>query len=179
MDRDSALEKLRRVVAAVDRGEAPYVVLEIAVYGSVARGEEKVNDLDLYLELERKSVPVEHILGDAKPSWGPGALKRLRKVLKKSPQERIDITYGFNPWETHRREAFAKPEDIDRRTDEELARFSPPDGELPKRWKDHMARLERQREKVKAKGYEWPVPGIIVYRARGAPDASVGELLNR
>ncbi len=179
MDRKSALEKLRRVVEVVERGELPYVVLEIAVYGSVARGEEKVNDLDLYLQLERESVPVEDILGDAKPSWGPGALKRLRKALKKYPQERIEITWRFDPWETHRREGFARLEDIDRRTDEELARFSPPDGELPQRWKDHMARLGRQREKVKAKGYEWPVPGIVVYRATGAPDASVDELLNR
>ncbi len=41
MNLESALKKLKRIVTAVEDGETPYGVLEIAVYGSVARGEER------------------------------------------------------------------------------------------------------------------------------------------
>ncbi len=176
MDLEPALKKLGRVVAAVERGEAPYSVLEIAVYGSVARGEEKVADLDLYFQLDRESVPGEDLLRETLPSSGPGVLKRLRKALKKYPQERVEITWGFDPWE-RQREDFARPEDIDHRVDEELARLDRQDGELPKSWKEARARLERRRQKVKAKEYEWPAPGIVVYRKAGGPDSSVEEII--
>lgn len=166
MDRKSALEKLRRIVAAVKDGKAPYRVLEIAVYGSVAQGEEKVRDLDLYFQLDRDSVPGPDLY-DELVGLGTGVESRLRRALKKYPQERVDITWGWPPWEK-RREDFAGPEDIDRLTDELLVRSTQPKA---------RARLERQREKVKAKGYERPVPGIVVYRSEGAPDPSAKGLL--
>ncbi len=107
---------------------------------------------------------------------GPGVQKKLRNALKEYPQERIEITWGFDPWEKQR-EHFARPEDIDRRVDEELARLDRQDGELPKSWEEARARLERRRKKVKARGYEWPVPGIVVYREAGGPNRSVDELI--
>ncbi len=100
--------------------------------------------------------------------------KKHRAAMKGYPQEGVQIDWGFDPWET-RRFDFARVEDVDRRVEEELVR-------LPERKEEHKSRkqwrvrLERQREKVKSKSYEWPPVGIVVYRRDGRPDRSVEEL---
>ncbi len=178
MQRLEALTKLKRVLRTIEAGKVPYRVEEVTVYGSVVEGEERVRDLDLYIQLDRESVPEEDLLQEVFGGHGQSASTQLRMALKQSNQERIEIQWEFEPWET-RREKFAKPEEIDRQVDERLAELTTGEDEEPKSWTEHKTRLEKQREKVKAKGYEWPPRGIVVYRRRGKPDYTVDELIAR
>ncbi len=176
MERLKALEKLDRVVTTITEGSIPYDVLELAVYGSVVKEEEKVGDLDLYLQLDKDSVPGEDLLCEVSPWMGPGVEKKLRAALKEYPQERIQVSWGFDPWEK-RRDSFVKVEDVDRQVDGEIDRLTWPEGEEPKSWREARARLERQREKVKAKDYEWPPHGIVVYKRGGKAERTIEDLL--
>ncbi len=178
MRRLEALTKLKRVVRTIEEGKVPYKVEEVTVYGSVVEGEERVRDLDLYIQLDRESVPVEDLLQEIFGGHGQSAGTQLRMALKESNQERIEIRWEFEPWET-RREKFAKPEEIDRQVDARLAELTTGEDEEPKSWTEHKTRLEKHREKVKTKGYEWPPHGIVVYRRRGKPDYTVDELRAR
>ncbi len=178
MQRLEALTKLKRVVRTIEEGKVPYKVEEVTVYGSVVEGEERVRDLDLYIQLDRESVPEEDLLEEVFGGHGRSVGTQLRMALKESNQERIEIQWEFEPWET-RREKFAKPEEIDRQVDKRLAELTTGEDEEPKTWTEHKTRLEKHREKVKAKGYEWPPRGIVVYRRHGKPDQTVDELIAR
>ncbi len=178
MQRLEALTKLKRVLRTIEEGKVPYRVEEVTVYGSVVEGEERVRDLDLYIQLDLESVPEQDLLQEIFGGHGRSAGTQLRMALKESNQERIEIQWEFEPWET-RREKFAKPEEIDRQVDGRLAELTTGEDEEPKSWKEHKTRLEKHREKVRAKGYEWPPRGIVVYRRHGKPDYTVDELIAR
>ncbi len=178
MRRLEALTKLKRVMRTIEGGKVPYRVEEVTVYGSVAEGEERVKDLDIYIQLDYDSVPEEDLLQEVFGGHGRSAGTRLRMALKESRQERIEVQWEFEPWETRRRK-FTKPEEIDRRVDKELAELTTGEDEEPSSLIERRARLEKHREKVKARGYEWPPHGIVVYRRGGKPDYTVDELIAR
>ncbi len=178
MRRLEALMKLKRVLRTIEEGKVPYRVEEVTVYGSVVEGEKRVRDLDLYIQLDQESVPEEDLLQELFGGHGRSAGTQLRMALKESNQERIEIQWEFEPWEA-RREKFAKPEEIDRQVDARLAELTTGEDEEPKSWTEHKTRLEKHREKVKTKGYEWPPHGIVVYRRHGKPDYTADELMAR
>ncbi len=178
MRSSEALTTLKRVLRTIEEGKVPYKVEEVTVYGSVVEGEKRVRDLDLYIQLDRESVPEEDLLQEIFGGHGRSAGTRLRMALKQSRQERIEIQWEFEPGET-RREKFTKPEEIDRQVDARLAELTTGEDEEPKSWTEHKTRLEKHREKVKAKGYGWPPRGIVVYRRHGKPDYTVDELIAR
>ncbi len=142
---------------AVSGGKLPYRVLQLVLYGSTAKGAENPNDVDLYAQLDRTSVPEENMANEIfHPSSGIGAT--LRKALKEAPHDRVVIQWGWDPWEEHRL-TFVKPEEIDRSLRQRV-------GELDMGFVSHRrakAAWERSVAKRKSTPTEWPPHGVVLF----------------
>ncbi len=158
MKRSEALRKADRVAKTVAEGKVPYRVLQVVLYGSVARGDEAPNDVDLYLQLDQSSVPVLDLYAEVRGARGVGF--RLRASLKAKPQEHVTLQWGFEPWTEHRMK-FTKPHEVEESLRRHVAGL---DLNLVSHRRD-KEQWERSAHKRKAKPFEWPPRGIVLYEA--------------
>ncbi len=158
MRREEALRKADRIARTVREGKVPYGVLQVVLYGSVARGDDSRGDVDLYIQLDRSSVPVEELYAEARGARGVGY--KLRAALKAQPQEHVTLQWGLEPWEEHRLR-FTKPEEVEGSLERRVAGL---DLTLVSHRKAKQ-QWERSAKKRKVKPFEWPPKGVVLYEA--------------
>lgn len=159
MKREIALAKVDSILRVIKEGHLPYRVLQLVLYGSTAKGDQNPNDVDIYIQLDKDSVPKEEGLSEVFRGYGKGDVsKNLRKVLKENKTERVSIQWDFISWEEHSQH-FVKPEEIENVAMENIS-------ELNLSFKTHQQaknRILKSVSKRSKKPIEWPPKGIVLY----------------
>src|SRR5438876_10309992 len=90
MKLSEAREKVERIVNAIEKGAVPYRPVQVVLYGSAAKDEPEPQDVDLYVQLDRDSVPEEDVWQELTHQGGSVSTK-LNKALKLRNSERVSI----------------------------------------------------------------------------------------
>ena len=163
MEHEEALRRVDRIVRTVREGKVPYRVLQVVLYGSVAKGAERPADVDVYVQLDNYSVPGEDLYREM---TGRYVTRQLRRALLKDPRERVDIQWGPEPWDKKRLD-FVEPDEVERA---HAVRVSQLDLSL-KTHRQAKARLDKSLTKVRSRPpFEWPPTGEILYEGEGPRD---------
>lgn len=158
MNRKKAMEMVERIVSQAE--EVPFVK-RIVLFGSLAKGTEQVNDMDLHVEVDFEHSAVQDMILPIS-DLDRRLSSRVRNELDIQPGERISSVVEMTPWERFYELLARTPDQITetletRRQEVRGHRF------MNHREAAVLKTLERVKEKALASDYEWPPTFRVVY----------------